>query len=73
MDFKKVININIDTYEGNIPNGYDLVVYDKKNCPTEKSYILYGWDEIGEFEEDMENPQYAFLRWANQNQMKKYQ
>ena len=36
--------------------GHELIVFDLKN-PTNE-FILYGWDEVGMFTEDMAQPRY---------------
>lgn len=55
----KVMPIHED-FEGSIPVGYDLVVYEQGQS-TEDALVLYGFDEIGLFEEEFKNPAYAFL------------
>lgn len=39
--------------------GHDLIVFDLKN-PTNE-FTLYGWDEVGEFTEDMAQPRYKLI------------
>ena len=58
---KNFIQINIDTYEGSIPNGTDLVVAEKDNV-EETALILYGFDEVGEFDDSFKEPVYGFLK-----------
>ena len=58
----KFTKINIDTYEGWIPNKADLVIAEKDNI-EETALTLLGFDEIGEFDEDFNNPIYGFLYW----------
>lgn len=56
----KIIKIpNIDSFVGDIPNGYDLVEYAKGTNP-EEGLCLYGFDELGMF--GLYNPQYAFVK-----------
>jgi len=62
MDFKA---INVNTYEGLIPSGYDLVVVEKSKITSDSDFdatVLYGWDEVGMFEEGLIEPQYGFLK-----------
>ncbi len=50
-------------YEGRIPNGTDLVVVERNdvdNGTFESALVLYGFDEIGMFD-DFNNPVYGFL------------
>ena len=53
------IPININTYKGTIPKDYDLVVTENGN--VNEAYILYGFDEIGDFHNILNNPIYGFL------------
>ena len=50
---------DINTYEGDIPSGYDLVEYDYGQSPEEDSLVLYGFDEVGSF--GFKRPQHAFV------------
>ena len=50
---------DINTYEGAIPSGYDLVEYDYGQSPEEDSLVLYGFDEVGSF--GFKRPQHAFV------------
>ena len=62
IDFKA---IDIDTYKGRIPVGYDLVVAEKSQVSSESDFdatVLYGFDEVGEFEEGLIEPQYGFMK-----------
>ena len=68
------IVIDIEKYVGEIPSGFDLVVYEKGEdewLGTDASfgfndvplqYVLYGWDEVGHFDNEFESPAYAFVR-----------
>ena len=60
-DFKK---INIDTFEGMIPAGYDLVVVDENDKTFDDAVVLYGFDEVGEFEDNINKPIYGFLKFS---------
>ena len=53
-------NINIDIFEGDIPDGHDLVVYERDGNPDD-GYVLYGFDEVGDFDSAFKSPQYCFL------------
>ena len=53
-------NINIDTFEGAIPRGHDLTVYEKGTDPTETGCVLYGFDEVGLYDHTYKKPQYCF-------------
>ena len=57
FDYK---NIDIDTFEGGIPRGHDLTVYEKGTDPTETGCVLYGFDEVGLFDHMYKKPQYCF-------------
>jgi hypothetical protein len=62
MDFRA---IDIDTYKGRIPSGYDLVVVEKSHVEEGGDFdatTLYGFDEVGEFEDGLIEPQYGFLK-----------
>ena len=67
------IVIDINLYKGEIPSGFDLVVFEKgedewlgtdaslkANGPLQ--IMLYGWDEVGNFDNEFETPAYAFVR-----------
>ena len=62
MNFKP---IDINTFVGRIPTGYDLVVVEKSHVSSQSDFdatILYGFDEIGMFDKDFIEPQYGFLK-----------
>ena len=50
--------ININTYEGVIPSGAELVMTAGGNI--NEAYVLHGFDEVGEFEDMVKNPVYGF-------------
>ena len=62
---------NIDTFTGSIPEGADLVVFEKgKSTPqgkmlsvSENALILYGFDEVGMYDSDFKNPTYGFITY----------
>jgi len=67
------IAIDIDLYEGSIPNGFDLVVYEKGEekwlgddaslkADGPLQLVLYGFDEVGDFDSEFKTPAYAFVR-----------
>lgn len=62
----KIIEIpNVNTFSGCIPSGYDLTVYEKGTDPSDietEAYVLYGWDEIGMFDDEFKNPAYCFSK-----------
>ena len=50
---------NIDKFEGCIPTGHELIVMEKDKIET--ALTLFGFDEIGMFDNMFVNPQYAFF------------
>ena len=56
----EIINVNLNTFSGTIPSGFDLVEYEKGTCPIDDGYVLYGFDEIGLMVET--NAQHAFVK-----------
>ena len=52
---------NIDTYEGTIPTGFDLTVYEQ-GTPPEDGMVCYGFDEVGMMDAAFETPVYAFVK-----------
>ena len=54
-------NIDIDTFEGMIDG--DLVVYEKGGDP-EEGFVLYGFDEVGMFDDEFTTPQYCMMENA---------
>ena len=59
-------NINIDTYEGEIPRGQDLTVYEKGTNPSDTGCVLYGFDEVGLYDDMFKKPQYCFYCFDEQ-------
>ena len=59
-------NINIDTYEGEIPRGHDLTVYEKGTNPSDTGCVLYGFDEVGLYYDMFKKPQYCFYCFDEQ-------
>ena len=58
-EFKKIENIN--TFEGSIPSGFDLVIAEENNV-VDSAMVLYGFDEVGMFDAEFTNPVYGFLK-----------
>ena len=57
----KVVEIlNIAKYEGSIPVGHDLVIYEKGSDPLD-GFCLMGFDEVGLFDGEFDVPVYAFV------------
>ena len=59
-------NINIDTYEGEIPRGHDLSVYEKGTNRSATGCVLYGFDEVGLYDDMFKKPQYCFYCFDEQ-------
>ena len=53
----KIIKIDVGKLEGVIPEGYDLVEYEKGGDPAD-GFVLYGLDEVGMF---AHNPVHALV------------
>ena len=54
------VEIDVNTYNGNVPMGTDLVVAESGDV-EETALVLYGFDEIGMFDDEFNNPVYGFL------------
>ena len=52
---------NIKTFKGTIPKGYLLCVHEKGDPYGRKVFYLNGFDEIGLFDSELENPEYSFI------------
>ena len=52
-------DIDIDTFEGIIDG--NLVVYEKGGDPDE-GFVLYGFDEVGMFDDEFTTPQYCMMK-----------
>ena len=50
---------NINEFVGRIPAGHELIVLEKGEINT--AMTLFGFNEIGMFDNEFVNPQYAFL------------
>ena len=57
-----ITDIDITTFEGVIPVGFDLIVYEKGDFEGGNVFVLYGFDEVGMFDSEITNPQYAFYK-----------
>ena len=56
----KIIQIeDINKFKGEIPTGMDLVVYESGYSPDD-GYVLYDFDEVGEFDDMFHRPAYCF-------------
>jgi|TARA_B110000459_G_C16128204_1_gene281107 hypothetical protein len=57
----KIIPINdIKSFEGTIPEKFDLVCYEASGDPMD-GMALYGFDEVGDFDSYYIEPTYCFL------------
>lgn len=54
-------DIDIDTFQGIIQG--NLVVYEKGGDPDE-GFVLYGFDEVGMFDDEFTAPQYCMMENA---------
>jgi hypothetical protein len=63
MSYNKIQYISdIEKYKGDIPKGYDLVVYENKTNPK-NGFVLYGFDEIYDYDDfGIRQPQYCFIK-----------
>lgn len=48
--------------EINVPSGYDIVIREKGDESNMSASVLYGFDEIGLFDDEFSNPEYGFLK-----------
>ena len=53
---------NINAFEGMIPVGLNLVVYEQGSDPLD-GYVLYGFDEIGLYDHSFKVPAYAMVEF----------
>jgi len=62
MKFKVEDIPDINKFQGTIPTGADLVIYPKGNYTDDNAIVLYGFDEIGLFDNEIKGAvQYAFV------------
>lgn len=54
-------DIDIDTFQGIIQG--NLVVYEKGGNPDD-GFVLYGFDEVGMFDDEFTTPQYCMMENA---------
>jgi len=45
----ETIAVNLNTFSGTIPSGFDLVEYAVGTDPLDDCCVLYGFDEVGMF------------------------
>jgi hypothetical protein len=50
---------NINEFVGSIPTGHEMVVFERGDTST--AMTLFGFNEIGMFDHEFENPQYGFI------------
>jgi hypothetical protein len=50
---------NINEFVGSIPAGHEMVVFERGDTST--AMTLFGFNEIGMFDHEFENPQYGFI------------
>lgn len=68
-----ILDIDINTYQGGIPLNCELVVYERGDYRVSGSVIngsalaLNGFDEIGMFDSDFNQPQYAFVCFIDED------
>lgn len=58
----EVRKIEMETFSGGIPSGFELVEYEEGADPVETGFVLYGFDEVGMF--GLKNPQHAFVSFG---------
>ena len=64
----EVIEIpNIDTFEGTMPTGYELVEYQKDTNPMDYGLVLYGFDELYMF--GFSKPKHCFIKQGHADKM----
>lgn len=68
---KRIVNIDIDTFEGVIPPGEDLIIFEKGETDASNANILYGFDEVGDFDHLYKNPTYGFTKTIAPPKVKK--
>ena len=54
----ETIAIDMNTFTGSIPSGYELVEYETGTDPLD-GCVLLGFDEVGMFDGEFKNPAYA--------------
>lgn len=62
MENFEIINIDMNTFTGSIPAGYELVEYEKGADPELDGVTLMGFDEVGSF---FKNGSHAFIRFTD--------
>ena len=64
MKFIEITHNEFTDTHDSIPNGYDLIVVEKSDIDNNKldtAMVLYGYDEIGLYDDDFTNPVYGYL------------
>ena len=64
MKFIEITHNEFTDTHDSIPNGYDLIVVEKSDIDNNKldtAMVLYGYDEIGLYDNDFTNPVYGYL------------
>lgn len=59
--------ISIRNFKGCIPAGADLVIIEREDVQKknyENAIVLYGFDEVGQFDNEFKNPVYGFLSFT---------
>ena len=54
--------IDINTYQGSIPNAHEMVEFEANSDPIEDGIVLYGFDEVGMG--GFKDPQHAFVPFS---------
>jgi len=54
------VDIDIEKYEGVLAG--DLIIYEKGEDPDD-GFVLYGFDEVGMFDHQFKNAQYAICEY----------
>jgi len=61
---EQILHISINSFQGTVPVGYDLVEYEKGEDPDLEGMVLYGFDEVGTM--GFVNPQHAFVKMSEE-------
>ena len=64
MKFIEITHNEFTDTHDSIPNGYDLIVVEKSDIDNNKldtAMVLYGYDEIGLYDDDFTNTVYGYL------------
>jgi hypothetical protein len=55
----EIIEVDVNTFSGTIPFGYDLIEYAEGFDPLDDGAVLYGFDEVGTM---FSNPIHCFMK-----------